>query len=51
MLIQMEKTGKNFVRENNATHIKNLVKMTLNDRRPWDENEVCKIIGIVTKFP
>lgn len=47
----LKELGKEYIEGKNVSHIKKLLKMTLQDRRPWIENEANRIMDIITKYP
>lgn len=46
----LKELEKKFI-ENNASHIKRLLKITITVRRQWIENESNQISEIVKKYP
>lgn len=47
----LKELGKNVVEKNNTSHIKRLLKITMNVRRQWIEKESSRIAEIILKYP
>lgn len=47
----LKELEKKFVENNNISHIKQLLKITMSARRSWIEKESSGIVEIVSKYP